>query len=39
VRVPVSIVAALAITAALTVTFGISNLAPRLGDVAEFVLV
>jgi NADH-quinone oxidoreductase subunit N len=39
VRVPPSLTAALAICAALTVTFGVSNLAARLGDVAEFILV
>jgi NADH-quinone oxidoreductase subunit N len=37
VRVPVSLVAALAMTAAITLLFGVSNLAAKLGDAAEFV--
>jgi NADH-quinone oxidoreductase subunit N len=37
VRVPASLVAALAMTAAVTLLFGVSNLAPRLGDAAEFI--
>ena len=37
VRVPVSLTAALAITAALTLAFGVTQWASELGDMADFV--
>jgi NADH:ubiquinone oxidoreductase subunit 2 (subunit N) len=36
VRVPVSLAAALTLSIAVTVAFGVSNLATRLGDLALF---
>jgi NADH-quinone oxidoreductase subunit N len=37
IRVPVSITAALGLSVALTIAFGVSNLATRFGDVATFI--